>query len=276
MSGRGAFVPCSRGRLVLASPDMRRTLTLGLCVALLGLARPLFAQSCSDLGGFIHANVRDCVTFTSKSPDGLVNIATQVDISIAGTQSFGLPILRYLPEATGNPGCPFEYGVAMTPAPGFRFLRWEVQGPITFRYIGQPGPPGWGCAVNRTVFRFKGPGTVYGVFERIATPPTPSPVTARFLGADGSDCIGRRGQELPNGVPDLHIRAQGVTKTIRQVIVAGQGADRWETPANGSLWGICVIRLGNVVDLYFEPSQSSKYQLTLAYTDNTSQVIPVQ
>lgn len=254
-----------------------KKLLVCLLFLLPALALPAFGQ-CGDLNGRVHPNARECVTFSSAGTDGTKNIVPSFQIGIAGAQGFTLPIMLYLPESTGNQRCPFDYFVQMAAPSGYKFKGWNIQGPISYRSVGPSGLPDYQCAVNVVVFRFKGPGSVTAIYDRVAPPPPPpvTGVTGRFLGQDGSDCVGPRGQQLPNGVADLHIRLQGINKPLQRVVVTGDGAAHWETPFNGGNSGVCVVRQGTIADLYFEPPPSSRYSVTLVYTDGTTQMIPVQ
>jgi thermitase len=101
-------------------------------------------------------------------------------------------------------------------------------------------------------------------------PPSGS-FSSSFLGTTGQDYVGPMGSTMANGIPDWHIRLNGLRGTPTKVRIS-TAAGVWETPFNGVNWVIATQYGGDGTgDLWFEPySTPTSIHVTVWYSDSTT------
>ncbi|HEY7163101.1 MAG TPA: hypothetical protein VIB79_00950 [Candidatus Binatia bacterium] len=99
--------------------------------------------------------------------------------------------------------------------------------------------------------------------------PVPSTLQASFVGRD-EDLVGQMNQTTADGIPDFHISLGGLRSTPVRVRVTSDAGGIWETPFNGTNWIIATQFNGSSGDLWFQPFDSNKFHVIVAYPDGTT------
>jgi len=95
------------------------------------------------------------------------------------------------------------------------------------------------------------------------------PVKLLYFGIDGSDIVGYM-NEGPSGNQDIHLKASGILKPIKAVRVKKDNIN-WSYPANGANPIVKVVKIDDIINLYFEPSSDPEgnYEVTIIFEDNS-------
>jgi len=98
-----------------------------------------------------------------------------------------------------------------------------------------------------------------------------STLAASYLGVTGQDYAGMQNQLLADGIPDWHIRLQGLRGIPIKVQITSPAGGLWETPYNGYNWLISTQYDGSGTgDLWFEPWSVPGFHVKVWYSDGTT------
>ena len=99
-----------------------------------------------------------------------------------------------------------------------------------------------------------------------------STLKASYAGATGEDFAGPGVSLSPSGIPDWHIRLEGLRGPPVTVLITASIGGHWESPFNGTNWLIASQYAGDGNgDLWFEPwSSPSVYHVKVWYMDGTT------
>jgi hypothetical protein len=74
-----------------------------------------------------------------------------------------------------------------------------------------------------------------------------------------------------NGVPDWHIRLQGLRSSVVRVQITSSSGGVWESPYNGWSWLVYVREGGSGnADLFFEPWNTAVLHVKVWYSDGST------
>jgi hypothetical protein len=103
------------------------------------------------------------------------------------------------------------------------------------------------------------------------TPPPSSSFQASFLGVTGEDFAGTSSVIGANGVPDWHIRLQGLRSSVVRVQITSSSGGVWESPYNGWSWLVYIREDGSGnADLFFEPWNTAAFHVKVWYSDGST------
>jgi len=107
--------------------------------------------------------------------------------------------------------------------------------------------------------------------------PILSTLRASFLGVTGEDFVGSDNQTTANGIPDWHIRLQGLRSLPVKIQIASTPGGVWETPYNNANW-IIGVQFGSSADadFWFEPWNTGGFHITMWFADGTADEVDVQ
>jgi subtilisin family serine protease len=98
-----------------------------------------------------------------------------------------------------------------------------------------------------------------------------SSLNATYVGSTGEDYVNGPDWQ-PNGIPDWHIRLQGLRGIPTNVRITGADGGVWEAPFNGTNWIVATYFAGDGTGhLWFEPwSSPSSFHVKVWYADSTT------
>ena len=106
--------------------------------------------------------------------------------------------------------------------------------------------------------------------------PTLSTLQASFLGVTGEDFVGPLNQTTANGIPDWHIRLQGLRSSVVKVQISSTPGGVWEAPFNGANW-IIYGQPGSSADadIWFEPWDTGGFRIKIWFADGSTDEVDV-
>ena len=196
---------------------------------------------------FVGANGEDVVGGVQMTPNGIADWRIQLE-GLRGT-----PVAVTVTSAAG--------GVWATPFNGYNYI-------VAGNYAGQTGTlwiEPWGSGQLRVqVWYADGTTDVVDALEGTAT----AAVKASFLGVTGEDYVGA--QLGANGVPDWHIRMQGLRSAPVGIRISSPSGGVWQTPFVGYyVVGSHYDGFGNA-DVWIEPWALPGFTFQVWYSDGTS------
>ena len=109
------------------------------------------------------------------------------------------------------------------------------------------------------------------------------PLSATWLGQDGSDYTGPRQVAAPDGFQDVHIALAGLptTSAIVGIELRGVGGGLWQTPAGAGAAAAVLVRApgSTTGDLYFQPTQvetGRSFTLTIRLADGSTRALLIR